>query len=171
MLTQRLVEASAPYNPVPVVDGRRGRSTGMTQTDRDLLSATVPFNVLDGDALDAILPHLRVIGLAAGETLFRQGDAADALFVLTEGRLDVLVGETGREQRVSTVTPGSCVGEIAFFEALRRGSDARTRTRTATVRAQGAARLLELPETVARGLLQSHPSYRAAFGELMDHRL
>jgi CRP-like cAMP-binding protein len=140
-------------------------------TDRELLAATIPFEVLDAAALDTIVLHLGIVELADGETLFRQGDAAHALFVLTEGRLDVLVGEAGREQRVSTVTPGSCVGEIAFFDALRSGDEARARTRTATLRAQGAARLLELPAAVASRLLQSEPAFRAAFTQLMDRRL
>src|SRR5262245_141549 len=104
-------------------------------TDMDLLAATAPFTGLAGGALDSIPAHLTPVLLAAGETLFCQGDAADALFVLTEGQLDVLLVTGGREQRVSTVMPGSCVGELAFFDSLRPGGAARAGTQTATVRA------------------------------------
>src|SRR5262245_58934270 len=111
------------------------------RTDRELLAATSPFDVLDAAALDAIHVHLKLVELADGATLFHEGDAADALFVLTEGRLDVLVGQAGRELRVSTVIAGSCVGEVAFFDSL--GADPpRASLRSATVRAQGEARLL-----------------------------
>ena len=140
-------------------------------TDLELLATTAPFTVLDAAALGSILPHLTPVQLLAGETLFLQGDAADALFVLTEGQLDVLVGTAGHEKRVSTVTPGTCVGEIAFFDLLWRGGEARAGTRSATVRAQGAARMLKLPEQVAGELLQSEPAFRAAFTQLMALRL
>jgi predicted acylesterase/phospholipase RssA/CRP-like cAMP-binding protein len=137
------------------------------QTDRDLLASTSPFSVLDAAALDALLPHFQAVELAPGQTLFRQGDTADALFVLAEGGLEVLVG---RDQRISTVTPGSCVGEIAFFDSFRRGGEEPAGARTATVRAQGPARLLQLPEALARQLYREEPGFRAALAALMERR-
>ena len=49
---------------------------------------------------------------ARGETLIREGDQGDALYVLVEGEADVSI----RGQKVSAVKRGGCFGEMLYFQ-------------------------------------------------------
>lgn len=60
----------------------------------------------------------RIRKVAAGETLVRQGDEGDELFLLLDGVLSVDVDEEG----IAELGPGSVVGERALLEGGRRTS-------------------------------------------------
>jgi CRP-like cAMP-binding protein len=54
--------------------------------------------------------------LAGGQTLFRQGDPADALYLVARGSLQVIIEEPGgRERIVDTLGRGALVGEMALL--------------------------------------------------------
>jgi MFS family permease len=73
-------------------------------------------------ALEQLAAGLRPRHVAAGETLYVQGDAADGCFVIERGSAEVL----GHGRRIAEVGPGELVGEIALLRDVPR---------TATVRA------------------------------------
>jgi signal transduction histidine kinase len=80
-----------------------------------------------GHLPDAVLETVLARGerryAAAGEVLFSQGDAAEALFVVLSGRLRVyLLDEAGRPLELSTVGPGEYVGEIALLDGGPRSA-------------------------------------------------
>ncbi len=52
------------------------------------------------------------ITLRAGETLFRQGDISDVLYVIKEGEIDLL--QDGR--LIETVSAGGIVGEVGVLD-------------------------------------------------------
>lgn len=55
--------------------------------------------------------------IAAGETLFEQGDFDDRLYVLDEGLLEVSIySVAGRKLSLNLLRPGSVFGEIAMFD-------------------------------------------------------
>jgi NTE family protein len=81
----------------------------------------------------ALESELETISLARGDCLVRQGDPADALYIVVSGRFDVTVA--GRDSPIAEIGPGSPVGEIAF---LAGG------TRTATVTAGRDSLVLKL---------------------------
>lgn len=58
--------------------------------------------------------------VADGEAVFREGDAADAMYVVLEGEVDVVHG--GRV--IETVGPGGIVGEMALIEQVPRSAGA-----------------------------------------------
>lgn len=72
----------------------------------------------------ALEAELDPLALQRGDVLVRQGEEADALYIVVSGRFDVRVA--GRADPIAEIGPGSPVGEIAF---LAGGS------RTATVTA------------------------------------
>ncbi len=58
---------------------------------------------------------------APGDTLIRQGDGSDDIFIVRSGTLSVLVdGPAGDRVRLRTAGPGTLVGEIAFILAQPR---------------------------------------------------
>ena len=101
--------------------------------------------------------------LAAGEVLFRQGAAGDALYVVVEGRVAVLA-ETGEgpPRLVGTVGAGECVGEGALLLAGRR---------TATARAESACRLIRLSREAFDRAVAAQPAVRAVLTTLVARRM
>src|SRR5438046_7353004 len=67
------------------------------------------------------------VRLAPGQTLFREGETGDCMYVLLEGSADVFVGEV----LVESVTPGVLLGEMALVD-----SSLRTATGVATMPAR-----------------------------------
>lgn len=81
----------------------------------------------------ALESELETVALERGRALVRQGEVADALFIVVSGRFAVTVA--GRESPIAEIGPGSPVGEIAF---LAGG------VRTATVTAARDSLVLKL---------------------------
>ncbi len=90
--------------------------------------------------------------LAAGEWLFRQGDAAESLFVVTRGSVSAVGGEGAARQRFSSLPAGTLVGETALLSGGGR---------SAGVVADGAAELLELTRDGLAELERQHPRVAA----------
>ncbi len=87
-----------------------------------------------GIGLDVVASQRRVLG--DGETLFRQGDEADALYFVSLGRLAVWREEAGARSLIRYVERGGCVGELALVRRDRR---------SATVTADGSTEVLAVP--------------------------
>jgi putative ABC transport system ATP-binding protein len=67
--------------------------------------------------------HVR---LAAGETLFRQGDASDLVYVVADGRIELARAlADGGEEIVAGHGPGEYFGELGPMFGLRRSATAR----------------------------------------------
>src|SRR3954451_9739965 len=69
----------------------------------------------DATGLDS---STEVVSLDAGQFLFREGDAADALYIVRKGTLRVVSGSTVYE----TLRPGGIVGEMALVDQSSRRS-------------------------------------------------
>ena len=119
-----------------------------------LYLASVPiFAGLDADALRELDLESNWVRLAGGQTLFRQGDAPDYLYVVVRGRLEVLVErDAGQQEMIDQLGHGACVGEMAILTG---------QPRTATVRAIRDSELVRLSKAELYRLLEIHP--RGAF--------
>lgn len=85
---------------------------------------------------DVELPELVAKEFELGETIFNQGDPADAFYIILEGQVEVLErDEKGQEKRVNALGPGQAFGEIGILKRIPR---------TATVRALDETHLLAL---------------------------
>ncbi|MGQ0672023.1 MAG: patatin-like phospholipase family protein [Hyphomicrobium sp.] len=93
-------------------------------TDSDGFDGIELLSGLDGPQKRALAERCEKLSVRRGEVLVRQGEPADALFVIVSGRF--VVSKDGRRDPIAEIGPGQPVGEIAF---LTGG------TRTATVRA------------------------------------
>jgi ATP-binding cassette subfamily B protein len=87
-----------------------------------------------------------------GEVIVRQGEPADALFVVASGRARALShGEGGEEVPLGVLHPGDTFGELGLLE---------DNVRTATVRASSDVQALRLDRSIFRALLNSYPELR-----------
>ncbi|MDP1907073.1 MAG: cyclic nucleotide-binding domain-containing protein, partial [Hyphomicrobium sp.] len=91
------------------------------------------FSELGAEERAALLAELETRALKRGDVLVRQGDPADALYIVISGRFAVTLD--GRRDVLTEIGPEQPIGEIAF---LTGG------TRTATVSAMRDSLVLRL---------------------------
>jgi NTE family protein len=86
----------------------------------------------------------REVRVEAREWLFREGDAADRLFVVLSGRLQVVAAGDGRLLR--EVGPGAALGELGLLTGSERSASVRAMrdSRLLALDADSVVRLLEL---------------------------
>ncbi|MDP9237789.1 MAG: cyclic nucleotide-binding domain-containing protein [Chloroflexota bacterium] len=125
---------------------------------RDALRRYPLFRKIPPAQLDLLIARFEPRTLAAGETLFRQGDVGDRFYVLTAGALDVKRG--GRQ--IARLAPGEAVGEIALLSDTPR---------TATVRAVEPVELLSLSKDDFRDLLTRYCSRGRALDRMAHARV
>lgn len=128
------------------------------------LRLTPLFGGLDDAQLTRLVEMGEIVDLAPGEALIREGDVADALFVVLDGELDITKRAGRTVIPVKRVGPGSLQGEIAALEGGRR---------LASVTAATSAEVLRVPVTAIRELLSAGPDValaiiRTAVGRLRE---
>jgi CRP/FNR family transcriptional regulator, cyclic AMP receptor protein len=96
--------------------------------------------------------------LAAGEYLFHQGDVADLMYILVEGEVDILVGDTV----VETVGPETVLGEMAMIES---------EPRSASVRAKTPCRVVPIDQKRFQFLIQQTPYFAIEIMRILAYRL
>lgn len=70
---------------------------------------------------------------AAHEIVFREGDIADAAYVIESGCVEILVGSEGSWRRIAMLAEGTLVGEIALLDGKPRTATVRTLVPTSLV--------------------------------------
>jgi glutaminase len=98
--------------------------------------------------LESILDQVHY---GAGDTIIREGDSADALFLLAAGTVSVCIrlGDGSGQRRLSTITPGLAFGELALLDGGKRSAD---------VIADEPALCYVLPIVKLRALASNHPA-------------
>lgn len=88
-----------------------------------VLAATPLFQKLDETMLRSLISELEPVFLPGGQRLIQQGDVADALYVILNGRLRVVVQlEDEQETAVAEIGQGECVGEMAVLTEETRSA-------------------------------------------------
>jgi CRP-like cAMP-binding protein len=96
--------------------------------ESDLPEATVRETVLADRSLrdwQRLLEHTDRRRFTRGDVVVREGDAERALWIVSRGMLEVVVGRPGREQVVATVPARSVFGEIGFLDGEPRSATVR----------------------------------------------
>jgi signal transduction histidine kinase len=125
------------------------------------LLAIPEFEKLPEDQITWFLGQAEELHLKAGETGFRQGDPADAMFIVLEGQLQAR-GEIGGEMAVIAIKPGSVTGVLPF---------SRMKQFTVGVRALTDARVLRYPAARFPDLVQKMPELTQRLVGLMSDRI
>ena len=101
---------------------------------------------------------IEIISLRAGEFLFREGDAADGLFIVRSGRVQV----TRRGTIYDDVSDGGIVGELAIVDEGAR---------SASVRAATNAELIKVDVPGFLALVENEPEFALTVMRVMARRL
>jgi len=96
--------------------------------------------------------------LEEGETLFRQGDRGDYMYVLLDGSIDVFVGSTV----VESASPGALLGEMALVDSSPR---------SATVVATSRCKLARIDQFRFHFLVQETPNFATYVMKVLAERL
>jgi CRP-like cAMP-binding protein len=70
----------------------------------------------------------------SGRVLFRQGDAADAAYLIIEGEADILVDTASGPITIATLGPHDILGEMAILCDVPRTATVRAKTRLVALR-------------------------------------
>jgi len=127
------------------------------------LTSTLFFSHFDQYELKKIEKELEVFNLPAGETLLRQGDPGDSLYVLINGRLKVFVNfPDGSQKAVGEVVRGESDGEMAILTEEKR---------SATVKAIRDSQLVKLSKDSFFRLAETNPKIITTITKLIVKRL
>ena len=97
----------------------------MGQARIELLQRMPVFGGIRGDILDFLVPLCPVVDVPAGGFFFREGDAADSMFVLETGKVEVLKTWRNEAYLLHTLGPGDCFGEMALMDLMPRSASVR----------------------------------------------
>jgi CRP-like cAMP-binding protein/small-conductance mechanosensitive channel len=119
------------------------------------------FAKLKPDELTALAGDLREQPFAPGEALCRQGEAADSLYLLEQGRVSVRVASDGAEREVAQLGEGAFFGEMGLMTG---------EPRSATVEALTHVSGLRLDKAAFQRLLTRRPELAEAIAEVLADR-
>lgn len=92
--------------------------------------------------------------LSEGEALVTEGVALDALFIMLDGRLAVIIQKDGQPLEVDTIGAGEVVGEVSLLDS---------RPPTATVTCKEAAVVLQVSHLALQAKLDTDEGFAARF--------
>jgi ATP-binding cassette subfamily B protein len=129
---------------------------------RSVLDKLALLEFLPPDARRLVADSFVPSSAGFGSVLVREGDAADAYYVLVSGRARVVKSAgNGEEIALNVLRPGDGFGEMGLLKQTARN---------ATVRASENVELLRLDRSVFQALVQHHPDIRASLELQLKHR-
>src|SRR6476620_3132268 len=123
------------------------------------LSRVELFAALDAEGVAAVAAAARPCSLQRNDLVFSEGDRADELYVVRDGRIAITIrSPDGRESVVALMEQDDLCGEMPFFDGEGRSADAR---------ALEPAELLAVPYQALREVLEERPKLLWKVTELM----
>src|SRR5438876_7808916 len=97
-----------------------------------------------------------------GEIIFKQGDPPDWLYIVEEGRVDIVLPSEGEEIVLASFGTGSFFGELGLFDR---------QARNATARAADEVQLVRIPGQAIAQLIDQYPAAARHFLRVVSQRL
>ena len=139
------------------------RKTKQATAVLDRLAKNALIRSLPPHEMHAMIPNLRDTEIEEGATLFRQGDAGDAMYLIVHGQLGVYI-ETKDEpepKKIAEIKDGDIVGEMALIKNAPR---------SATIIAQSDTQMMRLDKIAFKRLILQSPQMKQAVQALAEHR-
>jgi CRP-like cAMP-binding protein len=106
--------------------------------------------ILDDTDIEWMRANGRRMSVGRGDVLIREGEPVDALFIVLDGRLEVMK----RGKFITTLLSGEIVGEISFVDTLPPA---------ATVLAEQTATVLAIPRELLHARMSTDPHFASRF--------
>jgi EmrB/QacA subfamily drug resistance transporter len=132
------------------------------QSAAEFLLNVPVFAGLSAEMREQVATLAGTVALAPGEWLFRQGEPADAVYVVRVGHLEVLQADEDGPVPINSLTRGAVLGELALL------SDS---TRSASVRALRDSELLRIEKPAFEQLLRSEPELLFSLTRVLSSQL
>ena len=132
------------------------------EEDVELLRKIPLFAKIEPSKLKLLAFTSQRLTFNAGDSLFEQGDAGDALYVIMEGEADVLVDTPGGQITVATMATNDFVGDIAVLCDVPR---------TATVTATSKLTTMRITKDLFFQLVCQFPQIAIEIMRVLAHRL
>jgi CRP-like cAMP-binding protein len=117
-----------------------------TAAERDVLERLPLFSTLGTAELDRIAERMLVTRYSPDDQIIEQGTVGDRFYVLTDGRVEVVVSDGEHETQIAELGVGDFFGEMALLDQSPR---------TATVRALSPVETYTLSSEDFGALLES----------------
>ena len=98
----------------------------------------------------------------AGETIVREGEPGDCLYVIQSGEVEVIRERDGAQVQLAVLRESDFFGEGSLFDREKR---------SATVRALGEVRVLTVDKKTLLRRIQEDPTLAYRIIETMSHRV
>jgi hypothetical protein len=139
---------------------------GAEEFEREILDELRQVDLLrhmEDRELQLLLPGATVLRFAAGETIVREGDAGDAMYIIRSGEVEVIAhaAEGEHEVHIRNMRRPAFFGEMALLTG---------NPRSATVRAQTDSELLGLSRDGFAELFKSRPEAAEKIREMIALR-
>ena len=95
---------------------------------RPLLSRVPLFKDLSAEVLEKIAILMKPLSLPRGATVFQQGDAADAFYLITSGQVHLVTEREGTQTVSGYLGRGDSLGELSLLTGDPRPMTARLET-------------------------------------------
>jgi CRP-like cAMP-binding protein len=107
------------------------------------------FRDFDGNDIDALAAVCEELAFKAGDSVVKEGEAADAMYIVKSGVLDVQRQVAGQTRHINLLSGGEFFGEMALVDGSPRSAD---------VMVKEDAVLIRLSSEVFRGLKKEKPA-------------
>ena len=97
-----------------------------------------------------------------GEIITRQGDVGQVMYVIQQGKVEVLMEKDGRETLLRVAEEGEFLGEMSIFDH---------EVRSATLRAQGEVKVLTIDKKNFLKRIHADPSLAFRIVQTMSQRV
>ncbi|MCB1971012.1 MAG: mechanosensitive ion channel family protein [Geminicoccaceae bacterium] len=126
-----------------------------------LLQRSELFRHLDTREVETLAAGAIERRLPKGQVVVHEGDRSRSLYVVLEGNLSTSVAEGDAQRTVNRLTPGQIFGEFSLLTG---------EPRSATVRCESDAILLEIGEETMRPVLQQDPEVATTLSRVLSQR-
>jgi len=150
-----------PIRTVQIERPARDRQHDVQNTARVMLREQALFKSFTDVQLDALLPRGQAVHFGRGEKIIQQGEQGDSMFILVEGKADVMATRDRVQAHIATLAAGDCFGEMSLLTG---------EPRSATVTAATDCEVVEIGKAVLQKSLKENPQLVTQLGELLAKR-
>jgi NTE family protein len=144
------------------IDGARKMSASANTSLLADMRASPLLDVVDQDLLSLVAANAKALEIPRGAVLVREGGAPDALYIVAEGRIEIVLERVRGDVSIDVLGRGDVIGDMALLL---------NRPRSATARAVRTSRVVRIEAADFRRLLDQSPAFSRQLATTLGARL